>query len=92
MFLHRAILERKDVNLYNDWMYLLYNIVVPCVLMAFFGVMTIVNVRRRIIRPMLTAAVVTCNRQAVRRIDRHLRRLILLQVSQYFTSNLSLRI
>ena len=73
-------------QLYNDWMNILYNVVLPSGLMAIFGIMTIFNIRRRIIYPLskLTLAP-TINRMNIqprlRKIDRSLRKILFIQVS-----------
>lgn len=73
-------------QMYNDWMNILYNIVLPSGLMGVFGMMTIFNIRRRIIYPLskLTLAP-TINRVNIqprlRRIDRSLRKILFIQVS-----------
>ncbi|CAF0973852.1 unnamed protein product [Rotaria sp. Silwood1] len=72
-------------QLYNNWMNILYNIVIPSGLMAVFGILTIVNVRKRIVHPARSTTIAVgihrTNRQPrMRKIDRHLRKILLVQV------------
>jgi hypothetical protein len=69
-------------QLYNEWLNILYNIVIPSGCMAGFGILTLLNVRKRIIHPTTSVVVVSAVHQPrKRKIDRHLRRLLLIQVS-----------
>ncbi|CAF3010125.1 unnamed protein product [Rotaria sp. Silwood2] len=78
-------INSSTCQLYNNWMNILYNIVIPSGLIAVFGILTIVNVRKRIVHPvrLTTIAFVTrrINRQPrMRKIDQHLRKILSVQV------------
>jgi hypothetical protein len=73
-------------QLYNEWMNIMYNIMIPNGFMAGFGILTLLNVRKQIIHPTLPisigATVHRINHQSrMRKIDQYLRRLLLVQVS-----------
>lgn len=85
-------------QLYNDWMYILYNTVVPSGLILLFGLLTVFNIRKWIIYPIAagtetrrrtqtvvsTTSSINQRRLGLRKIDRHLRKLILVQVSKNY--------
>ena len=80
-------------QMYNDWMNILFNIVIPSGLMAIFGVLTIVNIRRRIIYPLsiptVASTITIINmRTRLRKVDHILRKILFIQVSLTFVFTL----
>ncbi|CAF1321940.1 unnamed protein product [Adineta steineri] len=72
-------------QLYNDWTNILYNITIPSCFMAIFGILTITNIRKRIIHPAPTSNSLSMPNNAnmhvnLKKIDRNLRRILLIQV------------
>ena len=64
-------------QMYNDWTNILYNILIPSIFMTIFGVLTISNLRRRTVHPIQTN---TQTQPTLRKIDRHLRKILFVQV------------
>lgn len=76
-------------QIYNDWVNILFDIIIPSGFMAFFGILTILNIRKRIIHPISTAnTVVVTNpvnmQSSLKKIDHNLRKVLLIQVSLNF--------
>lgn len=73
-------------QLYNDWMTILYIIAVPSIFMSVFGILTVLNIRKRIIHPVTaTKKMPIVNRREMqphlKRIDHNLRKILFIQVS-----------
>lgn len=62
-------------RIYNDWMALLFDIVLPGIFLTIFGMLTIRNVRSRFIQPNMI-------RIPIRNNERNLTRMLLIQVSK----------
>ncbi|UJR07479.1 hypothetical protein I4U23_011768 [Adineta vaga] len=78
--------ETLACQMYNDWTNILYNILIPSIFMAIFGILTIINVRKRIIHP-------TQNRNTnvqprLKKIDRNLRKILFVQILVLLVLNL----
>lgn len=78
--------QSQACQVYNDWMNILYNIVIPSGFMAVFGVLTVLNIRKRLVHPMTTAKrILITNRKDVqprlKTMDRNLRKILFIQVS-----------
>lgn len=72
-------------RLFNDWAALMFDIILPSLLLALFGVLTIRNVRYRVVYPavsVMSSQNMGTTRLPMRTNDRNLTRMLLVQVLQ----------
>ncbi|CAF0985098.1 unnamed protein product [Adineta steineri] len=67
-------------RLYNDWAALLFDIILPSICLAIFGLLTIRNIRSRVVYPVRSVQNCINSRLLIRLNDRNLTRMVLIQV------------
>ena len=71
-------------RMFNDWAALLFDIILPSICLATFGLMTIRNIRTRVVQPVRRPTTNSGSRLLIRFNDRNLTRMLLIQVSDLF--------
>ncbi|CAF1364909.1 unnamed protein product [Adineta ricciae] len=67
-------------RMFNDWAALLFDIILPSICLATFGLMTIRNIRMRVVQPVRKPTTNSGSRLLTRFNDRNLTRMLLIQV------------
>jgi hypothetical protein len=73
-------------QLFNDWIFISIDIILPTIFLSIFGALTIRNVRSRIVYPVTNLVNTNNNKPVIRNNDRNLTRMLLIQVNLTFLS------